>query len=78
MGIDLALENLIFQIFFLFFVVDPFFHQINHVKGKPVDTLSDIAQLMLPFDRRIPGEIAVGNFIDFFLDPGYRLVDGTA
>ncbi len=75
MGVDLALEDLVFQVFFLFFIFYLFFHEGDDVFRHLIDAAADQPQFILPFNGGFPGEIPLGYGSDFFQDFLHRAVD---
>ena len=60
MRIYLALQHLVFQIFFLLLVLQASVHQKIYIFGQIIDSPADISQLVIPFDGGISGEISRG------------------
>ena len=61
MRVNLALQHLVFQILLLFFVLQTPLHQLTYIFRQIIDPPADVPQLMIPFYRRISGEIALGD-----------------
>lgn len=61
MWIDLALQDLVFLVLFLFLILDPLLHQPVDICGEQVDVMSDLSQFIIPLDVGILAEIPHGD-----------------
>ena len=77
MRVNLALEDPVFQISALFFILDPLSDQGGQVGGHPVDSPSDIAKFIFPLDGGIRRKITACYRLDAFFQKVNRAADGA-
>ena len=77
MRIDLALQHLVFQILFLFLIFQSFLHKFRYIFRQIIDSPSDIPKFVIPFHRRVSGEVSAGDAYHPCLQPRYRYRDHT-
>ena len=65
MWIDLALQDLVFLVLFLFLILNPLLHQPVDICGEQVDVMSDLSQFIMVVSK-LPSFFIVK--VTFYLD----------